>query len=59
MTKTHWLLVGGFLTATASVIAGLDHWVDLTKPPIIAGLLMQLGTMIGALFASKPSPEEP
>ena len=59
MTKTHWLLIGGFLTATASVIAGLDHWIDIAKPPVVAGLLVQLGTMIGAIFSQKPSSDQP
>lgn len=54
MTKVHWLLISGFLTATASVIAGLDHWGDLTHPPIVAGFLVQLGTMLGAIFSRAP-----
>ncbi len=54
LEQKHWMLIAGFLTSTASVISGLDHWHDLVHPPIIAGLIAQLATLLGAVFAGAP-----
>jgi hypothetical protein len=50
----HWAIIAGFVTSTATVIAGLDHWGDLFTPAVVAGLLMQFATLLGALFAGAP-----
>lgn len=50
----HWMLIAGFLAATATMVTGLDHWADATKPAVIGGLLGQLAVMIGSLFAGAP-----
>lgn len=50
----HWMLIAGFLGATAAVIGGLDHWADLMKPAVVAGFLGQLSVLIGAVFAGAP-----
>lgn len=50
----HWMLIAGFLAATATVIGGLDHWADILRPAMVGGLLGQLAVMIGTLFAGAP-----
>ena len=50
----HWALIASFLTASAALVGGLDHWADLFKPAIVAGLLGQLAVLIGAVFAGAP-----
>jgi hypothetical protein len=50
----HWALIVTFLTADATLIGGLDHWADLVKPALVSGLLMQLATLIGAIFVGAP-----
>lgn len=50
----HWALVASFITSTALVVGGLDHWADILKPTIVAGLLAQLATLLGAVFAGAP-----
>ena len=54
LERKHWLLIAGFLTATAAVIGGLDHWADMTKPAVVSGLLGQLAVVIGSLYAGAP-----
>lgn len=53
-TQKHWLLLGGFLTALAVQISGLDHWNDAVKPSFVAGFLGQLGAMLAAIYTDKP-----
>ena len=50
----HWTIIASFLAATASVVGGLDHWGDLLKPSVVAGLIVQLATLISAVFAGAP-----
>lgn len=55
MSTRHWVLIGGFIVATGSVIQGLDHFADLWENPGIAGgLIVQMGTNILAVFTDKP-----
>lgn len=49
----HWALIGAFLTSTATLIGGLEHWSDIT-PLFVAGALGQIGALLGALFAGAP-----
>ena len=53
LESKHWLLIGAFLTATSTMISGLQHWGDIT-PLFVAGLLAQIGTLIGAIFQGAP-----
>ena len=50
----HWLLIASFLTATATVVGGLDTWADVLKPSVVSGLLIQFATLMGAVFAGPP-----
>jgi len=50
----HWGLIAAFLAATATAMAGLDHWGDATKPAVVAGFIGQLAVLIGSLFAGAP-----
>lgn len=50
----HWLLIAGFLAATAGMLAGMEHWGEALKPAVVAGLLGQLAVQIGSLFAGAP-----
>lgn len=50
----HWTLLAMFLSATASVVTGLDHWHDLANPKVFGGLLGQLATVITAVFVGAP-----
>lgn len=49
----HWALIGAFLTATGTTLGGLHHWSDIT-PLVLAGMLGQLGVLLGAVFAGAP-----
>lgn len=51
----HWMLIAMFLTATSSVVGGLDHWHDLMNPKVFGGFLGQLATLITAVFVGAPS----
>lgn len=50
----HITIIAGFLMATAAVVGGLDHWADLLKPSVVAGLIVQIATLISAVFAGAP-----
>ena len=50
----HWALIASFLTATAALIGGLDHWADLFKPAIVAGMIAQFAVMLGAIMTGAP-----
>lgn len=54
LESKHWLLIAGFLTATATIVGGFDHWGDATKPAVVAGFLGQLAVLIGSVFAGAP-----
>jgi hypothetical protein len=54
LESKHWMLIAGFLTATATIIGGFDHWGDATKPAVVAGFLGQLAVLIGSLYAGAP-----
>lgn len=54
LESKHWALIAGFLASTATVIGGLDHWVDLLKPAVVAGLLGQTSILLGAVYAGAP-----
>lgn len=54
LESKHWLLIASFLTSTAAVIGGLDHWADLFKPAVVSGLIGQVGTLIAAVYAGAP-----
>lgn len=54
LESKHWILIAGFLAATASVIGGLSHWSDLTQPSVVAGFLGQMSVLIGAVFTGAP-----
>lgn len=51
----HWVIIAMFLSATASVISGLDHWQDLLTPGVLGGLLGQLATVITSVFVGAPT----
>lgn len=57
MTRTHYLLLAGFMAAAATVLTGMDHWSEALKPAIVGGLLAQLATVIGAIYSDKPTKE--
>jgi hypothetical protein len=50
----HWALIGGFLSALAAMLGGYDGWHDLTKMPVVMGIIGLLGTHLGAIFAAAP-----
>lgn len=50
----HWVLIAGFLAASATMIAGLHSWSDVTTPAFVAGFLGQLGVLIGSVFVGAP-----
>lgn len=51
----HYLLLSGFLGALAIQIGGLQHgWHDAVSPSFVAGLLLQISTMLAALYAGAP-----
>lgn len=54
MSGKHWALLGGFLAAIAIQMSGIQEWHEVTRPTFVAGVLAQLGTFLGALYADKP-----
>lgn len=61
LTTKHYVVLGAMLIAIGTQLSGLEHgWTDATAPAFIGGLLMQIGTTIGALFVGAPQkPYEP
>ena len=54
MTAKHWQTLGMLLIAIAMLVAGLDHWTDAVHPPFVAGVLTAIGTVLKAMYQSKP-----
>lgn len=51
----HYFLLAGFLTSLAVQIGGLQHgWHDATSPQFISGLIAEIATLLGALYAGAP-----
>jgi hypothetical protein len=50
----HLGLIAGFLTALSAMLSGYDSWHDLTRVPVVMGILGLLGTHLGAIYAAAP-----
>ena len=56
-TARHYTVVGGFLAALAAQLSGMADWSALRMPAFWAGILGQLGAILGALYSASPSPK--
>lgn len=54
MTGKHWASIGLFLSGVASTLAALHSWDEAKTPAFVAGVLMQAGGAVFALFSDKP-----
>jgi hypothetical protein len=55
MQPKHWAVVGGLLIALGLQLSGTAHgWADVHTPQFVAGLLVQIGTTVTAIFVEKP-----
>lgn len=51
----HYAILGAFFTSLAIQVAGLKHgWGDALEPIFVAGVLTQVGVLLGALYAGAP-----
>lgn len=51
----HYAIMGAFFTSLAVQVAGLKHgWGDALEPLFVAGVLTQVGVLLGALYAGAP-----
>lgn len=51
----HYAILGAFFTSLAIQVAGLKHgWGDALEPLFVAGVLTQIGVLLGALYAGAP-----
>ena len=56
MSGEHWALLATFLAAVAMQIGMMeDSWEHVFKPSFISFVLLQLATLIRAMFTAKPS----
>jgi len=52
----HYAVLGAFLIAVGTQLAGLEHgWHDAATPAFVGGLLIQAGTTVAAVFIRSPS----
>ena len=55
LTGKHYAILAAMLVALGTQLGGLEHgWHDAMTPAFIGGVLMQIGTMLAALFVGAP-----
>lgn len=51
----HWAVVAGLLTGVATQLLTVQHgWADIATPGFVAGLMIQVATVISAIFVGAP-----
>lgn len=53
MTKGHAAVLSTLLIAIALQLGSIQHWHEVKSPAFIAGLLLSVGSAIGALYTEK------
>ena len=54
---SHTMIIGALLVALGTQLAGLEHgFQDALTPAFIGGLLVQIGTTVGAMLIGSPLP---
>ncbi len=55
MEPKHWAVVAGLLTGVATQLLTVQRgWTDIASPGFVAGLLIQVATVISAIFVGAP-----
>lgn len=55
MTRTHWLIFAGFMTALGTQIVSLESWEHAITPMFVGGVIGQLALFIVAMFKDSPT----
>lgn len=50
----HWVVIAGMITSVAAQLAAAHSWADTLTTTFVAGLLIQVGTTITAIFVGAP-----
>lgn len=58
MSAVHWIALGMFLSGLATQMSSLPSWSAATNPVFIAGVIMNLGSVIVAAASGKIFPPE-
>lgn len=54
----HWAVIAAMLAALGTQLGGMQHgWHDALTPSFVSGILIQIGTTIGAIFVGAPRKE--
>jgi hypothetical protein len=56
MGVNHVLILAAMCVGLGTMIAGLPDWHDATHPAFAAGVLLQIGAVLKALYTPPPSP---
>jgi hypothetical protein len=58
LEKKHWLIIAGLVSGAGTQLASAQHgWADTLTPGFVAGLLIQFGSAIAAIFVGAPGAE--
>ena len=56
---SHSMIISALLIALGTQLSGLEHGIsDALTPAFIGGLLIQIGTTVGALLVGSPVPRQ-
>lgn len=50
----HWLIIAGLITGIATQLFAVNGWGEAITTKFVAGLLIQVGTTISAIFMGAP-----
>lgn len=50
---------GGILTSVSLLVGNLNTWAEAGKPGFVAGVLLAVGTALGALHVDSPLKDKP
>lgn len=59
LTGKHWAILGAMLGAVALQMSALKTWADASSPAFVAGILLQVGATLKALYTDKPEGDGP
>ena len=55
LTTKHFAVLAALLIAIGTQLGSAEHgWADVSSPGFVGGLMLQVGTTIGALFVGSP-----
>jgi len=57
-TPKHWIVLGGLVGAIGLQLASITTWGEACRPAFVAGVLLQVATVLRAIYTDAPAPPD-